>query len=138
MQSIKAKAFSLLAKKSYFTKELRQKLLEKGYSASEIAGLTSELTDQGWLNDQELAARFVKVQQEKGYGARVILHKLRQKAGDLSIAISDGEIESLIERKYKRKLPEQREKVIAALLRRGFSYDLINKALTTISEREEK
>ncbi|NGX47951.1 MAG: hypothetical protein K1000chlam3_01377, partial [Chlamydiae bacterium] len=38
-----------------------------------------------------------------------------------------------IEKKYRRDLPEKREKVIAALLRRGFSYDLIKTLLEDIT-----
>ena len=137
MQSIKAKAFTLLSKKSYFTKELRAKLLEKGYPEKDIEILISELKNQNLLDDHELAARYVKLQQAKGYGARVIIQKLRQKAGPIEVEIEDGEIESLIRKKYLRKLPDDRNKVIAALLRRGFSYDLINKALDLISEEME-
>jgi len=135
MQSIKAKAYSLLAKRSYFAKELKQKLLEKGYKPADIDSLISELIKQGWLNDEELASRFVKREGEKGYGARVILQKLRAKAGELSVDIAGGDIHSLIEKKYIHKLPQEREKVIAALLRRGFSYDLILQAL---AKQEEK
>jgi len=44
MVSIKAKAFALLAKKAYFSKQLRKKLLEKGYPGDEVEGLIKEFT----------------------------------------------------------------------------------------------
>lgn len=134
MSTIKAKAFSLLAKRSYFSKQLSEKLKEKGYPEKEIAPLIDELKEQKWLDDHDLAERFIQREREKGYGARVIAQKLRQKAGPLPIEIADGEIAQLIERKYKKKLPIDRQKVIAALLRRGFSYELIQRALRDIEE----
>ncbi|NGX58948.1 MAG: Regulatory protein RecX [Chlamydiae bacterium] len=60
MQSIKAKAFSLLAKKAYFSKELDRKLREKDYPINEILPLLKELKEQGWLNDEDLTARYVE------------------------------------------------------------------------------
>lgn len=134
MQSIKAKAFSLLAKRAYFSKELERKLLEKGYPHQEIATLLQELREKGWLNDEELANRFVERCREKGYGARMIAFKLREKAGEVAIPIEESKEAALqlIQKKYRRDLPEKRDKVIAALLRRGFSYDLIKTLLKDI------
>ncbi len=137
MQSIKAKAFSLLARKSYFSKELRLKLLEKGYPLDQIQALFEELQSQGWLNDEELARRFVQRQRDKGYGARVITQKLKQKAGEIEVAdleATQEEVIDLIQKKYARFLPDQREKVIRSLLRRGFSYELINNSLKDINK----
>ena len=57
MESIKAKAFALLAKRAYFSKQLRLKLSEKGYPQNEIDPLIEELTKRGWLNDSELGAQ---------------------------------------------------------------------------------
>lgn len=131
MESIKSKAFALLARKAYFSKQLRKKLSEKGYPEEEIEPLMKELTQRGWLNDQELGARYVEQQRQKGYGAKMIALKLREKAGYLDIAIGDEEetLKALIKKKYLSKLAEKREKVIQALLRRGYSYELISKVL---------
>jgi len=131
MQSVKAKAFSLLARKSYFSKELSGKLREKGYLEKEISALIKELQKQGWLNDQELANRYVEQQKRKGYGSKVIAYKLREKAGEIAMLSEDSEdtLKAFIERRYLKDLPEKRTKVINALLRRGFSYELIDRVL---------
>lgn len=132
MQSIRNKAFFLLSKRDYFSKELERKLKEKGYPQEEIAELLADLTKRGWLKDEELALRFCKRQKEKGYGPRVIAMKLREKSG-LSMEPQEESleiVENLIQRKYRNK---PRDKIYAALLRRGFSCDLINKALENIS-----
>lgn len=134
MQSVKSKAFSLLARKAYFSKELSKKLREKGYEEKEIAPLISELKKRGWLNDKELASRYVEGQRRKGYGAKVIAYKLREKAGEIDIPMEESEeaLQAFIERRYQKDLPEKREKVIGALLRRGFPYLLIDKVLRNL------
>ncbi|NGX39903.1 MAG: Regulatory protein RecX [Chlamydiae bacterium] len=138
MQSIVSKAFSLLARRSYFSKELIGKLLEKGYEKAEVDALIIRLQNEGWLNDLGLAERFVARQREKGYGPRVIEMKLREKGGECGVLIEESEeaLSSFILKKYWKDWPEKREKVIAALLRRGHSYPLINKVLTRIGEEE--
>lgn len=134
MESIKAKAFALLARKAYFSKQLRRKLSEKGYPKEEIEALIAEFIRRGWLNDQELANRYVEQQQQKGYGARRIALQLREKAGQVDVALGESEevLATLIQKKYLGKLQENRDKVIQALLRHGFSYDLICKALNEV------
>ena len=87
MQSIKSKVFSLLAKRSYFSKELEKKLIERGYSKEEIKETIEYLKREGWLNDIELGKRFVDLHIKKGYGAPIIAHKLRNRAGEISISI---------------------------------------------------
>lgn len=136
---LKEKAFSLLARKNYFTRELKTKLLEKGYPENEIKDLLEELKKGGLLNDQELAERFINTQKEKGYGARWIERKLIEKAGRLSLSISESEeaVRKLVKKRYLKKLPEKRPQVISALLRRGISYELILKVLNTIRERNQ-
>jgi len=136
MQSIQSKASFLLAKRSYFSKELAKKLEDKGYPKKEIESLISELTKRGWLNDQELAKRFIQRQKEKGYGGKVIAWKLKEKGGEMGAFIEDSEedIKSFLQKRYRKDLPEKKQKVIAALMRRGFSYDLINKTLHSICE----
>ena len=134
MQSIKAKASSLLARRSYFSKELKTKLLEKGYPQDEIKNLLAELTKRGWLNDQELAKRYCERLQQRGYGPRLITLKLREKAGSLDIEPLEESEEAVLSLIRKRYMPIQRDKVFRALLRRGFSFELINKALARICE----
>ena len=136
MQSIKEKAFSLLAKRAYFSKQLKEKLRIKGYPEEDITSLLQELKKRGWLNDEELAKRFVENQRQKGYGARFIAMKLREKAGVIDISISESEeaVLHLVKKRYLSKLPEKRHLVVSALLRRGISYELINKVLSRISK----
>lgn len=138
MDALKTKAFSLLAKRPYFSKELRKKLLDKGFSKDRVQSLLDLLKKQGLLNDEELAARFIERQKAKGYGAKLIAHKLRERAGEaLSFEIFDSNEDALnlIKKKYQKDLPHKKNKVIAALLRRGYSYELIKTILEDISSK---
>jgi len=132
-------AYALLAKKAYFSKQLKAKLVEKGYGEEEIASFMAQLTERGWLNDQELAERYVARQIEKGNGARVVAMKLREKAGNIDCVIEESEeaLAAFVRKRYLKDLPEKKNKVIGALMRRGFSYDLIKKVLGTIMEDHE-
>ncbi len=131
MQSIKAKAGSLLSRRAHFTKELREKLRQRGYPLKEIEPLLQQLTELGYLDDKELAKSLIEKLRRKGYGAKVIAYKLFEKAGSLNIEIeeSDEGLERLIQTRYLKDLLENREKVIRALLRRGYPYSLIEKHL---------
>ncbi len=139
MQPIKAKAYFLLARRPYFSRELSAKLLEKGYPKGEIDPLIKELTSRGYLNDAELAARFIESQKRRGYGPMVISHKLRQKAGEMDLSCEEDEdlLRSYIEKKHLKNLPEKKDKVIQSLMRKGHSYGLINKILATITRDDE-
>ena len=77
------------------------------------------------------------MQRQKGYGAKMIALKLREKAGPIEVNLDESEeaLIALIQKRYLSKLSEKREKVIQALLRRGFSYDLICRALRSLKDR---
>lgn len=126
MDAVKKKAYSLLARKAYFSKQLKAKLLEKGFPSKDVDFVIADLIDKGWLNDGELASRFIEKEKKKGYGARVIAQKLKEKAGFVPSGIEESReaIEALVAKKYAKKLPEKRMQVIGALMRRGVPYDL--------------
>lgn len=139
-QSIQTKAYACLARRALFSKELFTKLKEKGYPEKEIAALVKQLTERGWLNDQDLAQRYVESQRRKGVGARLIALKLKDRAGEVACQIEDSEEELLVfvKKRYLKDLPEKKSKVIGALMRRGHSYDLIKKVLTNIDSTYEE
>lgn len=138
--SIDVKAYSLLARRSYFSKQLILKLREKEYPDEEINPLIEKLTERGWLNDQELAERYVQKKIEQGYGSSVIAFRLREKAGNVQVDVEPSEeaLFAFVKKRYKKDLPGKKNKVIRALLLRGHSYDLINKVLHSIREETMK
>ena len=129
---LRSKAIFLLSKKDYFSKELKRKLLDKVYVEGEIFSLIEDFTKRGFLNDERLARRYTESLQRRGYGVKVARMRLLLKAGsdfDIEFEENEEELVALIEKKYQKDLPEKKDKVIRALLRRGFSYDLIKKQL---------
>ena len=132
MQSIKAKAFFLLAKRAYFSKQLAKKLQEKGYPNTEIEELLLYFKERGWINDHELAHSYINKLRQRGYGPQVIKWKLREKMGtafEETIEEREEDLHLFIQKRYKNKLVDQRQKVISSLLSRGFSYELIRRVI---------
>lgn len=139
MRSIKTEAYGCLARRSYFSKELAVKLQEKGFGEKEISTLIEELIQKGVLNDEDLASRFVERETQRGYGLKRVAMKLKQKGGVLPPSLQDSKevAIALVQKRYLKDLALKRPKVIAALLRRGFSYDLITQVLHSIKKEEE-
>lgn len=139
MQTVKAVAYSLLSRRSYFSKQLKTKLLQKGFREEEIDPVLLELEAQGYLNDREQGERLIRRERGRGYGPLIIAQKLRERGGTVSlpIQVSKEDLIPLIKKKYAKRLPQEKNKVIAALLRRGYSFDLINMALRDIGREYE-
>lgn len=130
-----------LGMKSYCTLELRRWLQEKGATQEIIEGLLAEF--KSYLDDAQWLETFVSAQRARRYGRRTIALKLMQKGfseEEIAQALSESEeggdeeaaIRQLLQSRYRsRNLQDYRErqKVIASLMRRGFSLDLILKIL---------
>lgn len=137
MQSIFAVIARYLSIRNYFTHELREKLEAKGFEADEIEKALNKMVEMGYLDDAKTRQQFIQNKSRKGYGPKMIAWQLRDRLGENSqVLISNEEqvqeIQALIQKKY-RKLdlsdPKARQKIMAALVRRGFSFEVIQKAL---------
>jgi len=95
----------------------------------------ASLIEEGWLNDEEMAKRFVEREKQKGYGAKMIALKLKEKGDFLKVAIEESKeaVRDLVAKRYLKQLPDRRPQVIAALMRRGLPYELILEVLETFS-----
>lgn len=133
----------LLTMRGYSTEKLRQKLLSKGYSSQITEKALTYCTEQGYLSDQKWSESFIRLQVAKKYGLKVIEQKLKQH-GISSQLIEEGfqpyldndyflkSLSDLLKGRYKnRNLEEftEKQKVIASLMRRGFTYEEITKVL---------
>lgn len=117
------------------TRALKDRLI----SEKTIQQVISELNDQGFLNDQEWSASFVRTQTSRKVGPRAIAQKLASKGikGDvLDTALEKSWdcdtqkklILSLLKSRYaKRNLNDfkEKQKVIASLVRKGFDFSII-------------
>ena len=134
------RALYLLGLRDYGCRELQQKLLTE--AAPEIAAAVVErLRQVGLLDDSRFAARLARhLGEYKQYPRRRIRQELLRRGVDaatVEVALESLEGEdfqqalALIEKKYYNKInnPEDRQRTIAALARRGFTYAAIRRAL---------
>lgn len=130
-------AIKVLATRSLFSGELKKKLMERGISP-EIAEITvAYCVEKGFIDDLRQQEQFIESARRKGFGNRGILHLLKQKnrTDDFQVLplLSSDESEKEALRRLIDKLsrrgdlrdPGIKRKLIAKLLRRGFSFDLV-------------
>jgi len=78
-------AVRLLAKRELTELELRQKLLRKEFSRSEVDETVDALHGKGYINDEKVAQRTIeKLVADKKHGIRGISEKLRQRGLKIS------------------------------------------------------
>lgn len=141
------KCYDLLSRRDHSVKELKTKLL-RTVDESNAKRAIDKMLDLGYLDDERYAAVLVKhllenkkmsqnfIKQEmfkRGLSSEIINNTLE----DFEIDNSSSAAE-LILRKYKNKLNIEggKDKVIAALMRKGFSYSDIRTAFDMIENDE--
>ena len=142
------KAINLLTFKDRTTKEIIQKLEEKGYSSEEIEETVVKLSYYGYLNDQNYTVSFIKDNTSKK-GKKLIISELAQKGIDKSLVneIYDNTdvdevsvIEDIVSRRYNTvdfNDDKTYKRIVGYFLRRGFSYDSIKRVLNKFRTWEE-
>ena len=145
------RAVKLLAAKPRSIGELRERLLEKSWTNSEIVNSVIEkLEEYKYLDDQKFAADLALSKlRQKPQGKRRLQQSMSRKKLDretLDTAISDAyekmpEVELIglaIEKRLRLKgRPETREdtkKFYDYLLRQGFGFDLIREKMSAIAK----
>ncbi len=136
------KAVALLSVRSRSAREIRCALLSCAYPEETIARVLSRLEDAGYIDDMDFAAQYASSRAERGLGPRRVAMELRQKGlGDSEIRDAmaafdeDAQLESALLAAKKasrgRDLTNRsdRQKVLGALSRRGFSVGVARRAL---------
>lgn len=141
------KGADLLSRRSHSVYELKSKIMRTCDPVSAEKAVEKFL-EFGYLNDEvfaaELAEHLFKV---KNYSERNVRSELYKRGIDKEIinsVLSHNETDPLdsiiyiVNKRYFKKLSEDggREKVIAALMRKGFSYSDIKTALNRIENEE--
>ena len=104
----------LLLFKSRTEKELKSKLIEKGYPDDEIEEATSYVKSFGYLNDESYAAQYVDVNKAKK-GKAALRFELKKK----------GIAEDLIEKCLEEIEEDEADTVMALIIKRaGEPHDL--------------
>lgn len=134
------RALYLLGLRDYACGELEKKLYTEA-SPAIAAAVIARLREVGLLDDARFAQRLARhLMEYKQYPRRRIEQELRQRGVDASIVADalaqlDGDdlqqALALLNKKYYNKLNtrEDRQRVMAALARRGFSYGAIRGAM---------
>lgn len=142
-RSAKNFALKCLARKSYHSHELKKLLKECLVNDVIIDEVIGECRELGYLDDDDLILRLMQREKSKQGGPRKILWKIRRKG------IEDEQIESkldvtypleeqaagikqLLETRYRSRdlsCPKEKQKVVAALLRKGFTFEAVQQVL---------
>lgn len=140
--------FRRLALRSYATQELRQLLHEKKISEEVIDKIIQECIELGYCNDAQWVTDFIRIHRARKQGPRNILMKLKTKGISEELLEQAAEqlqdqssqqdaLQKLLTTRYcTHNLTEfhERQKVIAALMQRGFSLDSIKEAIAKIQK----
>jgi len=145
-------ALYLLGIRMYSRSELEKKLREKGFEDAAIAPTLEKLMGYGYVDDARMAQMMVReAQNYKGQGPNALKQAMRKKGMDaqtVARALEDYATEDeealiraqlpALQRRYAREEDprKQKQKICAALQRKGFSWDAIRTAMGQ-SETEE-
>ena len=135
-------ALKRLSAKAYLSQDLRKLLLKQDQFTEEITDeVIKEMTRLGYLNDKEWISGFVRGHQRKGQGPKMIAMKLQAKGIakeayqpflNTDNELQQKEILRLLKKKYKDRDfqdPKEKQKVMAALYRKGFESEVISKSV---------
>ncbi len=141
------KAVAFLASREHSRRELEQKLAQRGFSPEEIAPALGSLEKRGLQSDRRFAEQWVRSRAERmaegpvklaaGLQARGIEQSLAQEVTDAVIS-ECGRI-NMLNRAYEKLLPKSRgirERLIASLVRKGFSYHEVCRFLENIEDSD--
>ena len=144
------RAVSLLAVRARTERELRDALHQCAYSEEVIDRVIARMNEAGYIDDADFASQWAASRTGKGLGTRRIVMELRQKGVDAEqIEQALGQIdekermESALRAAQKaargRELssPADRQKVFAALMRRGYDSASAKKAIAALRDQEE-
>ena len=137
---IKLSAYNMLVKRDYFKKELKNKLIEKIGFADIVEDIVDDFEEKGYLDDYEKAKSYVN--QHSNYGAKKLSFLLYQMGVDREIVSEiledekDNQIEK-IKQLWIRLGNKEDKKKVESILRKGFLYGDIKKAISSLEEEEE-
>ena len=144
------KAVALLAMRPRTQQEIADALRKNAYPARTIARVMARLDEADYINDTNFAEQWAASRTGKGMGARRIRMELRRKGIDgdaIDEALSSIDEDEMLSGALKAALkvasgkdisdPKDRQKVLAALARRGYGYSEAKQALDMLKEESE-
>ncbi|MBF0512157.1 MAG: regulatory protein RecX [Candidatus Omnitrophica bacterium] len=144
MRDAKTAAKRFLKVRPQSTAEIKAKLAQKGFFASDIEKTVAELTAQGYLDDVGFTRFWINERLSMGFGAQRIIQELQDKSIEDKIiqeALKQGTKDVcwdqiMMEQAQKRwkvleavSFEKRKKRVLNFLLRRGFEVDLAQKVI---------
>lgn len=135
-------ALRLLGRRDYTSAEITTRLLDRGHHAAEAESAVAALISDGAIDDRRTAFAHVRTAARiKGRGTHRIRRELEARGVDAAVIadalgqLSPDDDRAAIARILARRrtatppAPEDRRRLFQQLMRRGFSADVIAKAL---------
>ena len=150
-ESAQSYAFDYVSKYFKTEKQLREKLLQKGYLPAIVDYVVNKVKEYGYINDENFAKAYLESGKIKK-GEKLLKYELKAKgiSEDIleDLEISEEEELAVCKKesvKFFQKAEKSREnvqKLYAKLARKGFSFEIIKKAVNFVlkedlSEEEE-
>ncbi len=131
---VRMTAYRLIAMRQYPSSTLQKKFQQKRFSREVIDRIIEELKKNGYLKDDEFIENEILREFRRGYGPRYIELKLRSKNlnGEKvrELITNQMQTERIRQLIPKLALRSNRQKIIAALQRRGFDLEIILKEVS--------
>ena len=141
------RALASLARRSYTTRELRQRLT-KQFQPDEIDPAIERLTELGYLDDSRWATEFVEARRHRFGGRRLRQELARHGVARETVEVATGDLDdapaaiTVARRRLpalRRLDPEQRKRRLYGYLqRRGFGHDATQRALVEVLDAEQQ
>jgi regulatory protein len=150
---IRAAALKKLSYRDYSSAELKKKLSEDFRSTAVIREIVDRLAEEDIINDERyadrLAYKYIMVKKFGVHRARreLLLHGIDRPAADEALSRYTGSTQEnlavLLEKKYARFLTDRNdrsaiEKVKSSLVRLGYSFTDVNRAIDEFLSMEEQ
>jgi regulatory protein len=138
-------ALRYLSYQSRHSIEVKNRLVEKGIGEAVTIDILKKLEKMGYLDDRDWLERFIRTQAKKKRGKGEIFQKMylkgipkdqAQEAMEIYYP-QEHEIEN-IRLLIKKNSHREPQKVINSLIRKGFSYPLIQEAMQEMSHSENE
>ena len=148
LADVQRAAVGLLARREHSARELRGKLMGKGYPAEMVNSALEKLIARGLLSDARFAEVFARSRSNKGYGAVRIAQELRQRGVDdeqIAPILSEvketwrAQIAQVRRKRFGEELPlsnTDRAKQARILLQRGFTSEQVRAVLRGVMDEE--
>lgn len=136
IKTVTARALDLLSRREHSARELRYKLVAKGFNTEHVEVALAQLSEQGLLDERRFVESYVYGRVQRGYGPVRIRAELRERGADTgNWADAVDWVELAIAARQKRfgaAAPADyraRAKQMRFLQQRGFTQDQISAAI---------